>query len=982
MRAAGGFLAKEGRFRRRGVLRMALALVLMVLVAVPVSTGATPARAAESYTPATFDLYSPFPEQVIAPSRGEACTSMQVEVRNISGPGGIVSLTASCDSPYFSACPVPCIVIPLGASGSYRTTVKVNCAPNTPDGTVCWIKVNARRGAERHYKWLKVTALASHPQLEWSRGQIIAPQLQLLSDMSLERLAALGQDPEALITGQGYQDALLQSFTGQPLRWHMEATNLGGTDDTYALGFEASFPCQVTFRDSNNQAVDTVSVNGVTADYCYPKPVFLTAEVLPTGPMPKNQPMDVSFTLGGGRGDISPAALTAQVVNPGELFCMNDMAGLRPHAHQVKPGEETSFIFHVTNLSAASTDMHLTLAADTPGWDVALDRDTIAGLAPGVTEQAVVTVQAPQTAAAGDAEHLTMTCVDGQGRSEQVQVAVEITDVPNVYYWSLDSMDPEYLYMNGAGTGAGSDGDWLMPNLHAFIGESVNYTRAQDYLPSATDMNHTNALAGTYTGTAGVYCVGGTCGGISEHDELKLVANSYNLLRYGEGGQPVQRIFEVAKEETQGKALCGFWTNKNWLAELENGGSVDIVGHSEKWPLFFPPPYQYSSAGDPTSDANAALDPPSCSFLGCMHSSSIEEILLPALLGKMDPVFGLGLYAIPISIYFGLVPGNHAEDRYIANSFFRSVQEEDPDVCYVNLADLDNTGHFTGASFQPSEWNTLGTPWLWDDVNKYSPWLRREECLDIAREADIIFGEFIDLLKRKGVYDNSIIVVLSDHGMENMKDPACGYEFLDLREILRRHGLVLGEDYFETGGTEFNYVWSEDAQKVAAIETILESYQVCDRELGKVNPLVVVDRQETQTGVDLGSRGSIAPGELYSEYWINNPGGTGGHIWPDLFVFPLYNYQMAVHGGALRAVGMDISGNVPEALSVGLPAAHGGAQTQDIPLLFKAPVGCAQYEGGLVCGTNVKISDIAPTIYELLGWPAPKCVDGQPLPAP
>jgi len=40
------------------------------------------------------------------------------------------------------------------------------------------------------------------------------------------------------------------------------------------------------------------------------------------------------------------------------------------------------------------------------------------------------------------------------------------------------------------------------------------------YLPSATDMNHTNALAGTYTGTQGLYMVGGTFRGFTEHDEV------------------------------------------------------------------------------------------------------------------------------------------------------------------------------------------------------------------------------------------------------------------------------------------------------------------------------------------------------------------------------------------------------------------------------------------------------------------------------
>jgi len=60
--------------------------------------------------------------------------------------------------------------------------------------------------------------------------------------------------------------------------------------------------------------------------------------------------------------------------------------------------------------------------------------------------------------------------------------------------------------------------------------------------------------------------------------------------------------------------------------------------------------------------------------------------------------------------------------------------------------------------------------------------------------------------------------------------------------------------------------------------------------------------------------------------------------------------------------------------------AHGGLQTAHMPLIFKAPMGWAGYMPGTVIAEEVEIGDIAPTIYQILGWEAPSCVDGKPLP--
>jgi len=941
----------------------AVMITALCLVTIPVWPAGGIAEAADvKCQRATFDLFSMFPKQMLSPKTGSTSVSIPLETRNIEENGTWISLSANCDSGYFSAAINPSSVHPRGDEGIVQSSVLVKCAPDTPDGTNCWIKIVGKRGLEKHHVWLKVSALASQPRL--------------------------ARDIGVPVLGQGYKDPVTQAFTGEPLVWNLSAANYGGGDDIYTLGYQSEFSCQVRFLDSKGNEIHEVAVKALTRNYLYPGFVYFKAEVTPTAPIPKNKSANVTFILGPGGQTGSTSAVDVRVVNPGMLFCISESGGLRPHAHQVMAGEVTTYLLHVTNLDGIPSDITLSLTGSAPGWEVGLDTDKLTGLPPGQTRQATLKVKAPQAGPVGERLDICVEAESSHGTHDEVNVSAEATSVRNVYYWSIDSMDPEYLYLNRAGTGPGSPGDWLMPGLHAFLDQGVNYTNARAFLPAATDMNHTNALAGTYTGTAGVFLVGGTVRGFDAHDEDIGAPNSMDLMKYGPDGKPVERIYEVAKKKTGGKALCGFWSNKNWLADLEGERTVDIVGNSERFPLFFPAPRKYI-AGDPSSDADPN-DPLSGPFSMSLYSDTLHEILIPTLLGQFSLLLGLGMYIVPVSLFFGLLPGSHAEDQYLKQSFFRSILEEDPDVSYINVADLDNTGHFTGSSWTQDEWDTKGTPGAADDESVFSPWMRRDECLDICRDVDILFGQFIDLLKQRGVYDNSVIVVLSDHGMENVKDPrkvlegGKKYQIIDLRKVLRERGILYKEDFHENGGAG-SVIWCDDPLKTAKIESILEQYTVDDPLLGKVCPLTVVNRREMRKGVDFGSAGRVLPKELYSQYWINNPDPVNGHQWPELFVFPRYHYNICTHGqvlsGGFNPIGISL-GNIPDSVQMGFPAYHGGLDTSRIPLILKAPAGYRGYTPGGAIGTEVRISDIAPTIYQIMGWERPGCVDGTTLPEP
>ena len=963
MRPSNGIkMGKTARLCVAGALVAAIAIG--IVPAAQTGTLSAGSQTAMVYGGATFDFFSMFPEQLLSPAGNKTTTFVPLDTRNIGAQSGKVTLAVSSESGWFKATVSPSTVEPTTDKPG-KSRVNLVCAGNTPDNTIGWFKVVGTRGAESHHIWLKVTVLASKPRLDLSRGPLMAGK-------------------------PGYLDAQLQAYTGKPLTWHVAARNEGDVTDTYALSSKSDFPFDVTYKNIQGKKIDEIKVPGKTRNLLYSKPIELVVQAVPRGTMPINKPVEITLTIGPGKLSTTTGEIKVSALNPGELFNVNDMGGLHPHAHQVMPGETTSFIFHVTNLSKAERAMAVDFPPTEVGsWRVQRQGSATETLKPGETADFTMVVTAPRGSRPGDSKSLTATLRAGGKQVAASTVAVDVTGQRNIYYWSVDSMDPQYLYMDARGTGQGGEGDWLMPNTQAFIKEGENYTNAVDYLPSATDMNHTNALAGTYTGTEGVYMVGGTFRGFTAHDEVLSGNNTMDLMRYGADGKPIERVYEVAKQQTGGKALTGFWSNKNWLAEMEGERSVDIVGHSESWPLFFPAPPRYKLAGDPPSEKDKS-DPASVSVRSCFHSNNANAVIIPTMLGQFDLVGGAKLLSAPLAAMFGKTPGLHEQDRYIADEFFRSIDEQDPDVSYINIGDLDNTGHFTGASWDPAEYTKGSGPSPAYDKDKYSPDMRRKEALDICREADILFGEFVAKLKARGVYDNSTIVFLSDHGMENMKDPKSGYEVIDLRDVMRQAGMLRHEDYEEAGGTELNMMWAKSPDKLAKIQKTLEEFTIDDPQLGKVHPLTVVNRQEAKDGKDFGKFGKVRPGELYSEYWINNPDSSAkGQIWPDLFVFPLYNYQVMAHGDALASginnVGLSFGINVPESVLFGLPAAHGGLQTTRIPLIFKAPRGAAVPQAAPVAGAThqaeVEIGDIAPTIYSIMGWPSPPCVDGHPLPA-
>ena len=91
-----------------------------------------------------------------------------------------------------------------------------------------------------------------------------------------------------------------------------------------------------------------------------------------------------------------------------------------------------------------------------------------------------------------------------------------------------------------------------------------------------------------------------------------------------------------------------------------------------------------------------------------------------------------------------IVPASgHAPDPFTVDAAMALVDEADPDLCFVNLGDIDRMGHsdLTGTTLRAA----------------------RELAL---RTTDFQVGRFVDHVKDRGLWESSVFLVLADHSMD------------------------------------------------------------------------------------------------------------------------------------------------------------------------------------------------------------------------
>ena len=167
------------------------------------------------------------------------------------------------------------------------------------------------------------------------------------------------------------------------------------------------------------------------------------------------------------------------------------------------------------------------------------------------------------------------------------------------------------------------------------------------------------------------------------------------------------------------------------------------------------------------------------------------------------------------------------------------------------------------------------------------------------------------------------------------------------------------------------HFWKHTEEKADLVEQILENYELPHPLTGEVVPVfTVVNREEMDSGIDevVGQLGGFAEdgipgnkrGALYSEWMIDGVAPPYAKArWPHLFVFVNGRFSFPLR---FQNISPQESAFV---------ASHNGLATTWIPIALSGP--------GIRPGNYMErstLSDIAPTLYHLLGLRAPEHVDG------
>jgi len=608
------------------------------------------------------------------------------------------------------------------------------------------------------------------------------------------------------------------------------------------------------------------------------------------------------------------------------------------HRHLVRPGAMTSYLIRLLNPEAQSVSVELEISAPPEGWSAKLEKTSL-NLEPAQPTYIRLELMPSSKLPKGKIASVTVAAKPSSGPSGQITVEAETTDKHKIYYISIDSFSPEYLKLNAAGNGLGKEGDWLMPNLHALLKESSFYPNHRTHLIAATDMNHAAYLNGAYPGRSGIYSVNVFLFGFDQAGNPIIKATSLDLMYYGREGKPVPTIFNVVKDPVYGgnpAAFTAYISGKDWVPEHYRNPvfGLDRIATVKDYPDYVTP---------------VSRQP--------VKNEAVKQILAVQF-GKFRD-----------SDYFLW------EDQYTVEQAMQVINNEDPEVCYILLGGVDAAGHTFGAGYDLDEWETKGTPEdLSDDVSKINWRANRLGIIQTVKGADEQLGRLIAFLKERGAYEDSYLVVESDHNMETNF-----FQGPKLQQIVESAGYSPKTDYFlftiSQIGALFLRPGAGDPEIIPSLEKALEEYRLKNPLTSELEcPMIILNREEMKTGIDRVTGEQVTlPMELYSEYYIEHR-KAGDLLWPDLILLSKKYYQFPLMGVGLASVGVG-------KLDLPLPkinvfvGGHGGPSTQPALLMIRGP-GIAAQE----LGDRTYSSDVAPTLYFLEGYQTPESVQGKKLP--
>jgi predicted AlkP superfamily pyrophosphatase or phosphodiesterase len=468
---------------------------------------------------------------------------------------------------------------------------------------------------------------------------------------------------------------------------------------------------------------------------------------------------------------------------------------------------------------------------------------------------------------------------------------------------AIDALHPKYFELDAKGFPGGKDGNWLMPNIRKFLKKSVWFPNAQCFLPSATDMNHLNALAGTSTSQTGVIGVWAQPTGWDAKGK-PVIKHSHISLAKDNHGRPVDTLFHSWKRKwPNSKTLL--ITGKEWVGEMfrqpDSKSVIDILVTGPKHPDFLSDP-QKDSFTDPLSDTDAACDPESKRFkISDWKFGSRSNMMTSAYVGQHS------LLTMQMEHFANHFP----HDTWIVDSTLEIFKRENPDLAYILLAQCDDAGHCIGNAWDPSEFVNADKPYIppegcenkpeYQLVSRRNKYLYKEPALDMIRDLDIQFGRLINGLKTQKALDNATILLLSDHSAINHLYSE-DFSSTDAMDILKKANLASNKQVYLFSVSSYGCLyWRDHKELISKAEEKLKAHKALNPQTGKWEcPWWVVNRNDMKNGIE----GVCLPGELYHKYYIEID-KEKSMIWPDLILLAKNGWQIPVYNGHIPNVGIN-----------------------------------------------------------------------------
>ncbi len=480
-------------------------------------------------------------------------------------------------------------------------------------------------------------------------------------------------------------------------------------------------------------------------------------------------------------------------------------------------------------------------------------------------------------------------------------------DQEKLIFIAIDALHPKYFELDAKGMPGGHEGNWLMPNIHAFLKKSLWYRNAKSYLPAATDMNHLNVLAGTSSAQSGIISVWAQPTGWDENGEAIITRTSMSFAR-DDKGRPVDTLFHAWKRRWPDSKTM-LITGKEWVGEMfrETGSAsgIDILVTGPNHPDYLKPP-QRESLAHPHTVQGAACDPESTHlgfFGGSMRPSDVMTRLYT----------GQGSLLTWQMEHFA----NHfPHDSWIVDSALEIFKRDKPDMAYILLAQCDDAGHAIGSAWDPSEFINVTPPYEPPDgcenkpeyqlVSSRNKLLFKEAIMDVIRDVDIQFGRLIAGLQEQGVLEKAKVILLSDHSAvnhlytEDFSSTDC-VGLLEDAGIIAKNGLLEKKEMYAFSVSSYGVLyWRENKEKISKAKEVLLDHRALNPQTGKKEcPWWVLGRSDMKNGLE----GVCLPGELYHAYYVDVD-KEKTIIWPDLIILAKNGWQIPVYNGQIPNVGI------------------------------------------------------------------------------